>query len=147
MTVTEATTLCIAVLGAVLGVINTWHSLDKVRVKLVVRPRAAIPVGAADPRMVFCIEVTNLSNFAVTVSEIGVFYHGTSRRGAIVSPMLVDGGGWPRRLEARSSVTLYAQNPALGSPYRISCAYATTECGVTVRGNSPALQQIARGET
>jgi len=28
---TQAITLAIAVLGAVLGVINTWHGLDKTR--------------------------------------------------------------------------------------------------------------------
>ena len=146
MTVTEGITLGIAILGAVLGLLNTWQNFDKVRVKLVVRPKTAIPIGAADPRLRFCIEVTNLSSFAVTVSEVGVLYHGTSNRGAIIRPVLADGGEWPRRLEARSSVTAYAENPAQGSSHRIRCAYASTECGVTVRGNSPALQSMARGE-
>ena len=112
MSIVEGITLAIAVLGAVLGLINTWDALDKSRVKLRVRPMQAIPVGATDPRLTFCIEVTNLSAFAVTVHDVGVFYKGTENRGACVQPVLLDGKGWPRRLEPRSSVTVYSQPPA-----------------------------------
>lgn len=145
MSTVEPITLAIAVFGAVLGIINTWHNLDKTRVKLVVRPKHAIPIGAVDPNLTFCIEVTNLSSFAVTISEVGVLYYGTAARGAIIQPVLGDGGEWPRRLEPRSSVTVYAHNPAANSAHRIRCAYANTECGVTSRATSPALQQIAQG--
>jgi hypothetical protein len=146
MSIIEAITLAIAVLGAVLGLINTWQALDKDRIKLLVRPKHAIPVGGVDPRLTFCIEITNRSSFAVTVAEAGVLYFGTESRGALIRPILADGGSWPRRLEPRSAVTVYAQNPADGSQHRIRCAYAKTECGVMKRGSSPALRQIARGE-
>jgi len=136
-------TLSVAVLGAVLGIINTWQGLDKSRVKLKVRPAHAIPVGAANPRLTFCIEVTNLSTFPVTVCDVGVFYAGTDRRGSILDPFLVDGGPWPRRLEARSSVTVYSQKPASNHEHKITYAYARTECGYTRTGTSPALKQIA----
>jgi P pilus assembly chaperone PapD len=131
MSTVQAITLAIAVLGAVLGIINTWHNLDKMRVKLVVRPKHAIPLGAANPKLTFCIEVTNLSSFAVTIAEVGVHYYGTSARGAIIHPV--------------SSVTIYGQNPATDSAHRIRCAYATTECGATKRATSPALKQISQG--
>jgi hypothetical protein len=144
MSTVEAVTFAIAVLGAVLGLVNTWHNLDKTRVKLRVRPKRVIPFGNADPRLTFCIEVTNLSSFAVTVSDVGVFYYGTNDRGSILQPVLLDGGPWPRRLESRSSVTVSGQNPASYSKNaKIRCAYAITDCGVTRRGNSPALKQIA----
>lgn len=144
MTTIQAITFAIAVLGATLGIINTWHTIDKTRVKLFVRPKHAIPVGSFDPRLTFCIEVTNTSSFAITIYEVGVLYKDTTSRGSI-QPVLIDGGKWPRRLEPRSSVTVYAQNPAQGSRHRIRCAYASTECGVTKRGSSPALKQIANG--
>lgn len=144
ITLVQAITLCIAVLGAVLGMINTWHGLDKSRVKLKVRPAHAIPVGGANPSLTFCVEVTNLSAFAVTVFDVGVFYRGTDQRGSIVQPVLIDGGRWPRRLEPRSSVTVYSQRPQSKSGQPIKCAYARTECGVTKIGTSPALKQIAR---
>ena len=149
MTTTElvqAVTLAIAVLGAVLGVINTWHGLDKSRVKLRVRPAHAIPVGTAPANIAFSIEVTNVGAVAVTVCDVGVFYHGTDARGSIVQPLLADGGPWPRRLEPRSSVTVYGQRPESRPDNRIKCAYARTQCGVTETGTSPALKQIAHGE-
>lgn len=145
ITLLQSITLSIAVLGAALGVINTWHGLDKSRVKLKVRPAHAIPVGSASPNLTFCIEVTNLSAFAITVCDVGVFYKGTDRRGSFVQPVLIDGGPWPRRLEPRSSVTIYGQTPESTAEQQIKTAYAKTECGVTKTGTSPALKQIARG--
>ncbi len=82
ITIIQGITLSIAVLGAVLGIINTWHSLDRSRVKLKVLPAHAIPVGGVDPRLTFCIEVTNMSAFAVTAHDVGVFYHDTKARAA-----------------------------------------------------------------
>jgi hypothetical protein len=143
MTTLQAITLALAVLGAVLGLVNTWHSLDKSRVKLRVLPAHAIAVGSANPALNFCIEVTNLSVFPVTVSDVGVHYRGTNRRGSIVQPILLDGGSWPRRLEPRSSVTVYGRRPESLENRRVKCAFATTQCGVTQTGNSPALKQIS----
>jgi hypothetical protein len=145
ITFTQSITLAVAVLGAALGIINTWQGLSKSRLRLVVRPAHAIPIGAVDPRLTFCISVTNLSDFAVTVCDVGVFYKGTDRRGSIVQPFFLDGGKWPRRLEPRSSVTVYSRAPESSAEQRIRCAYARTECGYTQTGASLALKQIARG--
>jgi hypothetical protein len=139
----QVVTLALALLGAALGLINTWASLDKSRIKLRVRPAHAIPVGGAPQHIGLSITITNLSAFPVTVNEVGLLLRGTNKRAAIVTPILADGGVWPRRLEARSSVTLYAERPSQGQN-RITCAYATTECGVTRKGNSPALKQMSR---
>lgn len=143
MSVVEAVTLAIAVLGAALGIINTWQSVDNSRVKLRVRPMQAVPVGAADPRFTFCIEVTNLSAFAVTVHDVGVFYKGTDNRGSYTPPLLVDGKGWPRRLESRSSVTVYGEPPHGKPGHPLRCAYARTECGATRTGTTPAFKALA----
>ena len=136
-------TFAIAVLGAALGIINTWHSLDKSRVKLKVSPAHAIPFGAADPNIKFCIGITNLSAFPVTISDAGVLFKGTDSRGCIVNPIFTDGGSWPRRLEPRSSITVYSQIPVGKNGHKIKCAYAKTQCGVEVEGNSGALKQIS----
>ena len=145
VSIMQAITLAIAVLGAVLGVINTWLGLDKSRVKLKVAPAHAIPVGGADPRLKFSLTVTNLSAFAVTIDDAGVFYSHTKRRGSLIQPVIADGGPWPRRLEPRSSVTLYAHRPGPSDGRSIKSAYARTACGVTKTGTSPALKQIAAG--
>jgi hypothetical protein len=138
-------TFGVALLGAVLGVVNTWHAIDRSRVKLKVRPAHAIAVGGIRTDLSFCIEVTNLSAFAVTVGEVGFLYRGTDRRSCIAQPVVIDGGSWPRRLEARSSVTLYSQRPPASiDGGRMKCAYATTHCGYTARGTSGAMKQISQ---
>jgi hypothetical protein len=143
MTVVNGITLALALLGAVLGVINTWHALDKTRVKLRVRPKHALAFGSMDKHLDFCIEITNLSAFAITVEEAGVFLNASDERLAYTNPVLIDDGGWPRRLEPRTSVTIYGRAPSpIGR--RLRCAYASTACGVTRTGTSPAFKQLAR---
>ena len=143
ITLFQAFTLAIAAVGAVLGVINTWRGIDQSRVKLKVIPAHAIPVGAADPNLRFCIQITNLSQFAVTIDDAGVFYHGTPNRASIVNPVFFDSTGWPRRLEPRSSISVYSELPRSQPGHRIRCAYARTQCGRTQTGKSPALREIA----
>lgn len=142
----QAVTLSIATVGAVLGLLNTWHTLETSRVKLKVMPAHAIPFGGMDESIRFCIQVTNMSAFAVTINEVGLLLHGSDKRAAITTPILIDGGSWPRRLEARSSVTAYARRPEHTPSSRIRCAYARTDCGTMKKGNSKALKQISKGE-
>jgi hypothetical protein len=140
----QAITFAIAVLGAVLGLINTWHGLDKSRVKLKVLPAYVIQIGGLNQFFEFSIEVTNLSTFPVTIREVGFLFHGSKKRGFIEMRTL-DGSSLPRRLEPRSSFTLYSRLPNAENG-KIRCAYAATQCGVMKRGNSPALKQIAEGK-
>ncbi|UJJ59999.1 hypothetical protein [Rhodanobacter denitrificans] len=84
ITVFQAVTLAIAAVGAVLGIINTWRAIDQNRVKLRVIPAHAIPYGGAPQNIRFCVQVTNLSQFAVTLDDAGVFFQGTNKRGSIV---------------------------------------------------------------
>jgi len=139
----QAATLAIAAVGAVLGVINTWRAVDQNRVKLKVVPAHAIPYGGAPQNLRFCIEVTNLSQVAVTVAEVGFLFHGTDKHASIVSPVFGDHGPWPRRLEPRSSVTIYSELPRSSNGHKIRCAFARTQCGRIKTGSSPALRQIA----
>lgn len=146
-TITDGVTLSIAILGAVLGMMNTWCAIDRDRVKLKVIPKRAIPVGnMIDQRIRLCIDVTNFSTFPLTITEVGVLYHGTDRRGAVINPIIIDGGRFPRRLEPRTSFTAYMNPDALecSSGHLVKCAYAKTDCGVLVKGNSPALKQMVR---
>lgn len=147
ITAFQAVTLAIAAVGAALGIINTWRSIDQGRVKLKVVPSRAIPVGNAPGHVAFCVQVTNLSQFAVTIEDAGVFFHGTKKRGSIVSPIFSDDGGWPRRLEPRSSVAIYSEAPRSSKGYKVKCAFARTQCGRTKTGSSPALRAMnkARG--
>lgn len=147
MDIIQAITFSIAVLGAVLGIINTWHNLDKSKVKLKVIPKHAIPVGSADPRINFCIEITNLSAFPLTISEAGFMFRGSEVRASLINQSFPDGSSWPKRLEPRTSATLYSQIPAPPAGSIIKCAYAMTQCGEVVTGTSVALKQIAANQT
>ena len=146
-TLINGITLSIAVLGAVLGIMNTWRNFDRDRVKLQVIPKQAIPVGAlAHQPIQLCIDITNFSTFPLTITEVGVLYHGTSKRGAVISPIIIDGGSFPRKLEPRTSFSAYLATGALSAMdgNSVKCAYAQTDCGVMVTGNSPALKQLIK---
>lgn len=143
ITVFQAVTLAIAAIGAVLGIINTWRAIDQNRVKLKVVPTHAIPYGDAPRNIRFCVQVTNLSQFAVTLDDAGVLFYRTNSRGSIVNPVFADNGSWPRRLEPRSSVSIYSEIPRFRPGYKIKCAFARTQCGRTKTGVSPALREIA----
>ena len=145
ISVIQLLTFSIAVLGAVLGIINTWHNIDKNRVKLKVMPSHAIHPPGPYEHLGLSIDVTNLSSFAVTIYEVGLFYKSSDKRSIIPNPILTDGGKWPRRLEPRSSITLLSQIPNSSQDRRIRCAFAKTQCGVVVKGNSGALKQMANG--
>lgn len=129
----DGVTLFIASVGAVLGVINTWHALRKSRVRMSVKARNAYTVGHVDPRIQFAIEVTNLSEFPITVSEVGFQYHGTNERRSIINPILADDGKFPRRLESRQSVSFYMTRPTREDGGRmLKGAFASTACGKRV---------------
>ena len=144
-TTADGVTLSIAILGAVLGILNTWKSIDKDRVKIKVVPKMAVPVGTKiSGQSTLAIDVTNLSTFPVVISEVGVLYHGTKNRGAVIRPIIIDGGAFPRKLDPRTSFTAYTQPNVLENTHghMVKCAYASTDCGLMVKGNSPALKQM-----
>lgn len=133
-------TIGAAVLGAGLGIMNTWNTMSARRVRLKVLPaHAVVPSGD----LLFSIEVINLSTFPVTVKEVGFALTGDPGRGAVTYPILPDGEPWPRRLEAREAVTVLC-NPLASFPTgtRIGKAYARLTSGEERRGSSPALRQL-----
>jgi len=135
-------TLGIALLGAVLGVINTCHQINKDRVRLRVVPKIMRLIQAGQvsgPQL--CIEVINLSAFAVTISGVG--FRARGHYLALVHPILLDEGAWPRRLEPRQSVTAFFNKDWRKDEdlRNARCAIATTECGVTRRGTVRRLRK------
>lgn len=135
-----------ALLGACLGVMNTWNAINQRRVRLRVRPTHAFAVPNA-ARM-FCIEVINLSTFPVTISEVGFTTRHWIDRGdrlAVVGPLIIDGRPWPRRLETREAVSVYfSPSDVLSQRKPIGRVYARTSCDEVAYGTSPALKQLQR---
>lgn len=145
--VTEMVTTALAAIGAVLGVINTWNEVNKRSLKLKVTPQGAIPIGGGP--LMFCIEVINLSDFSVTINDVGFSEEGLpfvkKGRLPVMNPILIDGGCWPRRLSPREAVTVYFdRRNAFHPEHRVDKAYAKTSCGEMRYGNSPALRQLKK---
>lgn len=137
-------TIGLGAVGAVLGVMNTWRALNQNRIRLKVTPVHAI---TNDQQVDFGIEVVNLSNFAVTIIEVGVaanFWRGIhGKRAVLANPILFDGKPWPRRLEPREAFTAYCLSSRLFGEIRISgSAYVKTACRNVKYGTSPAGKQI-----
>lgn len=140
-------TIGAAVLGAGLGIMNTWSAISKNRVRVRVSPAHAIAVPHGED--MFSIEVTNLSTFPLTLCEVGFTDDSNTikkrNRIAAIDPLLLDKKPWPRRLESRESVSVFfkpsfhelrAKRMGLGK------AYARFQCGEVAYGDSPALQQL-----
>jgi hypothetical protein len=146
MSISEAVTLAIALLGAVLGVINILIELNRDRVRLKVIPKGAFCVPSTGEEHRICIEVRNLSGFPVTISEVGFVLHDTRRRAMVISPMTADGKSLPRRLEPHNSVSTYTApiDQMDIDLSKVKCAYAKTDCDIIKRGNSPALKRFVR---
>jgi len=137
-------TFGLAMLGAVLGVINTWRTINRDRLKLRVRFIRGISVHAPTmPSSVFGVEVTNLSSFPVTISEVGLHIEGTKSRAAFIPHIISDGGKTlPRRLETREQITVYIPTTALRLELRYKDVYATTACGATTRKRQRSLKLL-----
>lgn len=86
-------TTALAVVGAVLGVLNFWRAMANDRVKLRVRFDAGHRDGA------FVIRVVNLSSFAVSVVDAG-FVDGDYDHDSLTNDPILH-NPFPRRIEAR----------------------------------------------
>lgn len=136
----------LGLVGGFLGIVSFWRTIIRDRPKLRVTPVSAVPVGGAAAiyrNINFGIEVINLSPFAVIVQEVGFVLRGTSQRGAAMRPPTSDPNRTtPYKLEARESVTFYLTAPTQTSGKGIARAYASTACGRTFKGVSPALKGL-----
>lgn len=140
-TTLEIVTLAIAVVGAVLGIVNTWRNWSQDRVRLRVRPSYALDAMGGHN---ICIEVVNLSSFPITVTHLGFTVLGGANHMPIPRPLFTQGESLPVRLEARTSCTVLVPLGTLqkGQVASIDKAYASTACGLRVLGDSPALRDV-----
>jgi hypothetical protein len=153
-TITAITGLVFGLIGAILGIFNTIQQFrkDKVRLKLVPKIyrheangghlcSARIPTENEKAWHGMCLEIINLSVFAVTIDEIGLLSSDEDSRIVFPTAELSNNESLPKRLEPRASVTCYipSNSPATilneGLPFAKGF-YATTSCGVTATGKS-----------
>jgi len=127
-------TISIALIGAILGVLNFWLSYNQRRVRLIVRSGHSI--GVPDGSDLLHITVLNLSLFPVIVSEVGFQINGPINKGkrlAITEPGTLDGKKLPRKLDSRESASFYVDlRTAISfSQGKLERAYIRTSCDLT----------------
>jgi len=128
--------------GAILGVINTWNQLTKNKVRLKVTPVHAIPVGTlANSGVNFGIEVINLSDFPVTISDVGFLLKNKKRATLCMVISIDQPAKLPIRLEPRTAYKKYFNIDEAKLPKLTKYAYVDTQCGELITGTSGALKQ------
>ena len=108
----DAITMGVALIGAVLGVMNTWNAMNQQRVRVRVTPHF---VASMDGRPIgVSIEAINLSAFALTIKEIG--FMGGSGRVPVLSAQFPEGAALPWRLAPRESASAMVGPRDVGIP-------------------------------
>jgi hypothetical protein len=143
ITAFQATTLAIACVGAVLGVINTWRTINNDRVRLLITPVYVFVPGVSDWHL--AINVVNQSVFPVTITHVGFDLRGTKNHMQIF-PDARMGSSVPCKLEARTSASFHLSAGAHKSEnfHLVSNAYVSTGCGRKYTGTSPALSGLVK---
>ena len=146
MSILGAITLAIAILGAVLGILNTAYNISRDRIILQVKPIWIILPPTGEKRL--GIEVINLGFHPVTVSEVGfALSGGDDARMVFIDPIIPDAGPFPRRLEPRSAFSLFYDSLVWDQEEfkRAKWGYAKTDCGKVFKGKKTgAFKQAKR---
>lgn len=137
--ITAIAGLAFGLIGAILGILNTWRAFDRDRVRIRVVPVSLIYESGADG---FGIEITNLSYFPVTVHGVGFTVHNPKERLTFL-PSDIRGCQLPQRMEPRTSFTAILPVKSGEHPKWsfIREAYVDTACGRRFTGMSGALKQ------
>ena len=144
-TITFATAILGAVaglIGVTLGLLNTWRNISRDKVKLKVRPTWVMTLFD-DANFAYQVQVINLSEFPITVVDVGFNLSGRDKGSLATVPGSEPQGSLPLRLEPRTSYSKIFDPKALSSIESIiRSAYARTECGVVTSGRDGNMRVI-----
>jgi len=133
-------TLAIALLGAVLGVLNTWRAFSNDRVRLRVRGAYIMRTDGVEG---MSVEVVNLSVFPVTITAMGATMRdGRGKHWQFLGLFFPGGEALPHRLEPRTALTalLIPSAPELDVMQASEALYVSTACGLFVTGGQRELR-------
>jgi len=149
MTWSNWVTLAIALVGACLGMFNTWQGLRDRAIRLRVIPTFAEPVDDQMRKVgppCLSIQVQNLGAYPVTIEEVGLLIGKTKsdlpRRAPFPPKHIIMGPALPHRLERHDAISLVVPINSLPDQ-DFTGAYARTAAGRIVRGQSAALIDVA----
>ena len=150
--------LGLAMFGALLSLVNTWFLFRKSTARVRVTPKYYISNGSeilsyADIEETslagqlnrpngLCIVVQNLSEFPLTVDEVGFLDKRSEDRFHLKDYFMGRGGQLPCRIESRSSITIYTTTAfnAQNIHHHFKAAYISTECGKRFTGSCKRLK-------
>jgi len=140
-------TLAVALLGAALGVLNTWRSFSKDRPRLRVNVKGWLNSYGESG---FCVEVANTGFAPVSVAQVGVLLRRPRGHVFLFAPYGLGVQSFPHALGAGESMTVYAppgtdEHPALAHASR---AFARTATGLAFHSpRREVRRQLAQHRT
>lgn len=131
----------VAVLGAGLGILNTWRSWSQDRVRL--RVGVSYGAGLVGGGRALLVNAVNLSSFELTVTHVGFHLLGRQRHCQIFRPLLTNSENLPVCLKPRTALTAVVHLGAGDEvPWdQVECAYVLTACGVESCGGRPFFKE------
>lgn len=141
-TTLQVFTLTIAVVGAALGVLNTWRAFSQDSLRL--RLNASFGIGGNGTHCIL-LTMVNLSTFQVTVVRVGFDRLDGDTHMQIPQPFFTQRESLPLRLEPRTSSTVMVPLGTLENDQisQIKHAYVHTACGRKVLSRGTVFRQIA----
>ncbi len=151
-------TLGLAIFGALLSLVNTWFLFRKSTTRIRVTPKYYIGnwneilsyvdinrtslAGKINRPDGLCIVVQNLSEFPITVSDVGFLDKHSQDRFHLKDFFIGNGGQLPQRVESRASITICTTGvfDAQNIHHRFKSAYITTECGKRITGSCKSMK-------
>jgi hypothetical protein len=133
-------TFGVAVIGATLGVLNTWRGILKDRSKIRVTPQAWF---TDDGESGLCIEAINLSAFDLTITQVGL---AVGRKKRLAFPFYSIGDKTPILVKPRARACFYVKPGCMHNLdlRNVKGAVVITACGQLFRGDSRALKSLVR---
>lgn len=133
MDMVQTITTALAVLGAVLGVMNAWRNWvhDRVAVRVILGN-----VLSTDGAWYVAVTVRNLSRFPVTITSASICLPDKRHTPVVFFPgCVMQPSEIPIRLESRTTFTVLIPAAAVPEEYRdpFCFARAGTACGLTFR--------------
>jgi len=139
-------TLIIAVSGLVLGIVNTWRTIHKDRVRIRVRPVQVYCLNDEE-RLVtggVGVSVTNLSSFEITITELGFMKRWKNEKISLFGTDL--GHLIPCRMLPRTTISFRIPESISSHPNFVTVhrPFVDTACGKRFTGSSPAWRSFRK---
>lgn len=123
-----------AIVGVILGIISILREFNKDKVRLKV-----IPIF--EEKLCLRIDVINISNFPIFVSEVGLIFNRTKKKYSVT---FLEGKIINSREKVRVTSINYGHEIKKYDLKKIKCVYAKTDCGVVCYNFNESLKELKK---